>query len=413
MSLAGAPADRRSPLRENRDFRLLWGGAGLSVLGSRATAIAYPLVVLWFTGSSQSAGLVGFALFLPLLLVQLPGGALVDRWDRRRLMLYSSAGSALVGAGVAVALLTDTFWLPHLLASAFVEGSLTAMYQLAERAAVPTLVTEQQIPAALVSNEARTRGAALLGQPLGSGLAGMSGGLPFALGFLMHTGSLLCLVRARGPFRAPVDVPRRSIAAEVAEGLVWLWRQRFLRVVIVAVAVSNMLFQGLNLAVMSMMHNDGQSALTIGLVTTLSGAGGLLGSLRADWWIRSFSMRALAVGALVAWTVLMVPLSSLHHVVVLGALFAGSGYVGGVFNVAAGVLLARTAPLHMQGRANSVVSLVASGAMSAGPLTAGFLLEPLGSARTILVFSAVMAATALFTSVSRGIRAGAPVADLS
>jgi MFS family permease len=409
MTLAGAPANPPAPpLRENRDFRLLWGGAGLSVLGGRATAFAYPLTVLWFTGSSQSAGLVGFALFLPLLLVQLPGGLLVDRCDRRRVMLVSSAGSALVGAGVAAALLSGTFWLPHLLVSAFVEGSLTGLYQLAERAAVPTLVAKEQIPAALVSNEARTRGAALLGQPMGSGLAGVSAGLPFVLGFVTHTGSLLFLARARGTFRAPSDVPRRSIGAEVAEGLVWLWRQHFLRVVIAAVAVSNLLFQGLNLAVMTVMQDDGQSALTIGLVTMLSGAGGLLGSLNADRWIRRFSMRALVTGALAAWTVLMVPLSGLHQVVALGALFAASGYVGGVFNVASGVLLTRTAPLHMQGRANSVVTLVASGTMSAGPLIAGFLLAAIDSAGTILAFSGVMAATALFAVVSRGIRAGAP-----
>ncbi|MFF1478063.1 MFS transporter [Streptomyces sp. NPDC058301] len=409
MTLPGAPVEPPAlSLRENRNFRLLWGGAGMSVLGGRATAFAYPLAVLCLTGSSQSAGLVSFALFLPLLLIQLPGGALVDRCDRRRLMLVSSAGSALVGAGVAAALLSGTFWLPHLLVSAFVEGSLTALYQLAERASVPSLVTNEQIPVALVSNEARTRGAALLGQPLGSGLAGVSAGLPFVLGFVTHTGSLLCLARARGSFQTPGDVPRRSIGAEVAEGLVWLWRQHFLRVVIAAVAVSNVLFQGLNLAVMTMMHGDGRSALTIGLVTMLSGAGGLFGSLGAQWWIRRFSMRTLVTGALVAWTVLMVPLSGLHQVVVLGALFAASGYVGGVFNVAAGVLLTRAAPLHMQGRANSVVTLVASGTMSAGPLIAGFLLGAIDSTDTILVFSAVMAATALFTLVSQGIRAGAP-----
>ncbi|MGW9115840.1 MFS transporter, partial [Streptomyces sp. NPDC055663] len=69
------------PLRRNRDYRLLWGGAGLSLLAGRATAVAYPLAVLWATRSPSDAGLVGTALLLPQLVVQLPGGALVDRWD--------------------------------------------------------------------------------------------------------------------------------------------------------------------------------------------------------------------------------------------------------------------------------------------------------------------------------------------
>ena len=71
------------PLRANRDFRLLWLGSVVSVLGSRASAIAYPLLVLALTGSPADAGLVGFTATIPYLLWQLPAGALVDRWNRK------------------------------------------------------------------------------------------------------------------------------------------------------------------------------------------------------------------------------------------------------------------------------------------------------------------------------------------
>ncbi|MFF3545075.1 MFS transporter [Streptomyces platensis] len=407
MTLAETPADPPVPLQHNRDFRMLWGGAGLALLGGRTTAFAYPLMALWATGSSRTAGLVGFALLLPLLLMQLPGGALVDRCDRRQLMLCCGAGSALVGAGVAAALLSGTIWLPHLLASAFAEGSLMMLYQLAERAAVPALVTPEQLPAALVRNEARTRAASVLGQPIGSGLAGVAVGLPFLFASLAQVASLGFLARARGPFQEASDIPRRSLASEMREGLTWLWGQRFLRAVIAAVAVTNVLFQGLNLAVMAAMKDDGRSALSIGLVTMLSGVGGLVGSLNAGRWMRWCTMRTLVVSGLVVWTVLMVPVAGLHHAVALGALFAASGYVGGVFNVAAGVLLSSIAPSHMQGRANSVVILVGSGAMAVGPLITGFLLDAVGSARTVLILSAVMGVTAALAAVSPGVRAGA------
>ncbi|MFC9220052.1 MFS transporter [Streptomyces hygroscopicus] len=409
MTLAETPTDPPVPLRHNRDFHMLWGGAGLVVLGGRTTAFAYPLTVLWTTGSARTAGLVGFALLLPYLLIQLPGGAVVDRCDRRRLMLLCATGSALVAAGVAAALLSGTVWLPHLLASAFAEGCLLTLYQLAERAAIPAVVTPEQLHSALVRNEARTRAASVLGQPVGSGLAGVAAGLPFAFASLAHAASLGFLARTRGPFQEVSEVPRRTIASEVREGLRWLWGQHFLRAVIAAIAVTNVLFQGLNLSVMAAMKGDGRSALSIGLVTMLSGAGGLVGSLGAGRWMRRCTLRMLVVGGLVAWTALMVPVAGLHQPVALGALFAASGYVGGVFNVVAGVLLTGTAPSHMQGRANSVVILVSSGAMATGPLIAGNLLEAVGSARTILVFSVVMGVTALLTALSPGVRAGATI----
>src|ERR1051326_4704509 len=73
-----------TPLRRNREFNLLWAGAGFSYLGSRMTALVYPILVLWSGGSTTVAGLLGFTALLPQLVVQLPAGAHVDRRDRRR-----------------------------------------------------------------------------------------------------------------------------------------------------------------------------------------------------------------------------------------------------------------------------------------------------------------------------------------
>ncbi|MEV4438739.1 MFS transporter [Streptomyces sp. NPDC049577] len=102
MSLLDRPAHDTEPapgpLRRNRDFLLLWTGAGLSLLGLRASTAAYPLLMLWYGGSPAGAGLVGAAALLPQLLVQLPAGALVDRWDRRRLLIGCDA-AGLVAMG--------------------------------------------------------------------------------------------------------------------------------------------------------------------------------------------------------------------------------------------------------------------------------------------------------------------------
>src|SRR5579885_2844497 len=89
----------RSPrllrLFRNRDYRLLWAGQAVSATGSSVTDLAFPLLVLALTRSAAAAGAVAGARALPPLLFMLPGGALVDRWDRRRTMLCCDAGRAL------------------------------------------------------------------------------------------------------------------------------------------------------------------------------------------------------------------------------------------------------------------------------------------------------------------------------
>jgi MFS family permease len=75
------------PLSRNRDFNLIWIGQAASTLGSRITALALPLLVLAIGGSAADVGLVSFAATAPYLLLQIPAGAIVDRHDRRRLMI--------------------------------------------------------------------------------------------------------------------------------------------------------------------------------------------------------------------------------------------------------------------------------------------------------------------------------------
>lgn len=406
---APEPADAQAPaaavpLRRNRDFGLLWGGAGLSLLAGRATAVAYPLTVLWITGSPGDAGLVGTALLLPQLIVQLPGGALVDRWDRRRIMLGAGLGQALVAGAVAALLLSGHVWLWALLAAAFVEGTLGVLHQLAERAAVPAVVPTEQLPAALTGNEARTRGAAIAGQPLGSGLVALGTSLPYVAALVGQLASVALLFGVRGKLQAERTGPRPDLVQDVKEGLLWMWRQHFLRAVMASVAVSNVLFQGLNLAVMTGIQENHGSQFQIGVVLSLSGAGGLVGAISGGWWATRFSLRTLVLGGLAVWTALMVPVAFLRDPYALGALFAASGYVGGVFNVAGGVFMVRVAPDRMRGRANSLAMLVGSGAMAAGPVAAGFALEAFGPTRTVLGLSAAMGLTALAALLSPALR---------
>src|SRR4051812_27773128 len=104
MSAPAATEDH--PLRRNRDFNLLWVGQVVSDLGANISQVAFPLLVLTTTGSPAMAGIVAAARTLPDLVLAVPAGALIDRWDQKRVMILADCAraAALGSLGLAVAL---------------------------------------------------------------------------------------------------------------------------------------------------------------------------------------------------------------------------------------------------------------------------------------------------------------------
>ncbi|HUQ57174.1 MFS transporter [Lentzea sp.] len=381
-------------LRHNRDFRLLWTGAGISALGGTVTTVTYPLLMIWQDGSAVRAGLVGFAALLPMLLLQLPAGVFVDRWDRRRVMITCDAVSFVTIGSVAISLLLGHLWLPHLLVVAFLEGSAQIFYRLSERAAVRNVVRPDDLPAALSQNEARGRAAGLLGQPLGSVLFALVRWAPFVFTALGHLVALVTLLLIRKDFQTERG-PRKNLRAEIAEGVGWLLRQRFLRSAVLLVAVTNVLFQVLSLSLALIVKESGGSPAVIGVIGAASGVGGVLGAMSGSWFVRRLRPGMVIITVFAAWALLMPVVALTANPVVLGGLFAGMSFAGALINVMAGVYQVQVTPDEMQGRVGSVAGLLSSGANSFGALAAGFLLAAWGTGHTVLGVAAVMAAVAV------------------
>lgn len=97
-------AARRGALWRNRDFLLLWGSQAVSSLGTALTQTAYPLLVWDSSHSAALVGLVGALGMLPYVVLSLVVGALIDRWDRKRVMILCDTGQALNLGSVLLAL---------------------------------------------------------------------------------------------------------------------------------------------------------------------------------------------------------------------------------------------------------------------------------------------------------------------
>src|SRR5262245_61063024 len=100
-------SSRPLPLWRNRNYLLLWSGQAISSVGGEASQLAFPLLVLAVTNSPIQAGIAGALRALAYLFFGLPAGALVDRWDRKRVMILCDAGRALALGSIPLALALD------------------------------------------------------------------------------------------------------------------------------------------------------------------------------------------------------------------------------------------------------------------------------------------------------------------
>ena len=153
------------PLRTNRRYRWLLGGSTLSMLGSRLTTIAYPLLVLAWGGSPFIAGLAVCVANAPSVLVYIPAGALVDRAaDPKRTLIIAEMARGLAIAVILGELLAGCKWIPLLIVVAFFEESFEGVATLAERRYVRKLVEPPQARAAQLGMEARAHVVVLVGR---------------------------------------------------------------------------------------------------------------------------------------------------------------------------------------------------------------------------------------------------------
>ncbi len=400
------------PLRRNRDFLLLWSGQVVSTVGTRISSLAYPLLVLALTRSPARAGIVGFAQTLPFLLLYLPAGALVDRWNRKLVMLVCDGGRALALGSIAVALALGRVTLVQIALVAFVEGALFVFFQLAETAALPHVVPQPQLATALAQNQARDQGADLAGQPLGGLLFGIGRLLPFAVDAASYAVSFTALLLLRVPLQQRRERARTRLRAEISEGIAWLWRQRFLRSIALLIGVTNFVHSALPLLVIVRAKELGASPALIGAMFAFLGVGAIAGALVGPWVQRHVHARTVVIGWLWVWAVQAAVLILMPNALALGAVLGVGSLFGVSFNVVTATYRYALVPDRLQARTVSVVRLIAWGTIPLAQLVAGVLAQGIGAGPSFLAFAGVMLAAAIAATAIPSVRHAPPIEAL-
>ncbi len=393
------------PLWRQREYMLLWTGQLASTLGGSASGIVVPLLVLAMTGSATAAGLASALGVVPYILLSLPVGVLVDRWNRQRVMVWCDLARALVTLSLVLALLLDTLTLTHLYTVAVLQGICMVFFNLAEVAALPRVVATAQLPQAIAQNQAGHSGAAIAGPALGTWLLQHGGrALPFAVDALGHLASAWCIWRLRTPLAAAPAAGPRNLRAEMAVGLRWLWQQPLVRRIAAITSLSNFVMAAVPLLVIVLAKAQGASEAQIGLVFSASGAGGLLGALAGGWFARRFSFGQVIIGTLAVQAAMLPLLAWAPGPLTLAAAFAVLMFCGPIYNV---VQLSRRLamiPDGLQGRVNSAFRFAANVLYPVGAALCGVLAERFGATVAALAFTAVMVALALAAASSQVVR---------
>lgn len=341
------------------DFRKLWLGEVISLIGDRALLLALPYFLYQETGSTLATALLALSYYLPGLLFSSFAGVLADRWDRRRVLVATHLLQAALIGLLALAPLPGLMWIAY--AVTFAELTISTLSTPVAGALLTTLVPGPQLMQANSALSLGMTSARLLGPVIGGALiaaAGIPGVVLFdAASFLLAALSFSRL-RVAPPVPRPADPAGptllgtwRSMGQEWRSGL-RVVRQR--PVILTLMAVLSITSLGGTLIdpfympfLISIIHADAE---TIGRLSALGGLGAVLGSAAASWLGSRASTRALiGLGTLLVG-LLMLRIYTLTTLPPLYVLVPLLGIPMIVSNVALSTMIQRATPEAFRGR---------------------------------------------------------------
>jgi MFS family permease len=359
-----------TPLREHREFRLLWFGQVVSGMGNQVTRIALPFQVYVLTGSTLAIGALVLAQLIPILVFSLGAGSLADAVDRRKVLIVTQVGMGLTSLALVVLALMPAPPLAAIFAVAFIAAGLSSVDGPTRSAAIPRLVSPAHLPAAIALNQLNFQAASVVGPAVGGlllatvGLAGAYGA--DVITFAASLGALLVI----RPLPPVGQVSRPGIAA-IREGLRYAADRRVILSTF-AIDLVAMIF-GMPTALFPVLALDvfRTGPIGVGLMAAAPGVGAFLGALLSGWVSRvQRTGRAVAV-AVIVWGLAIAAfgLATFSFPLALGflAIAGAADVLSAVFR---STIIQLEAPDELRGRVMSIHMLVVTSGPRMGDLEA-------------------------------------------
>jgi len=375
-----------------RNFRLLWIGEGISLVGDQFYLIALPWLVLQLTGSALALGTIMALASIPRALFMLVGGAFVDRFSPRSVMIASNlARMVLVGLLTAL-VLTKNIGIDMLYWFALAFGLADAFYYPGQSAIVPQLLPEDQLQAGntFVQGTAQLSlflgpvlaGAliALLGHTVSAGAPDMQGiGIAFGIDTLSFVASLVCLTMMVVTAATKHVDKQQNVIESIKEGFDYVWSRTVMRVFFLLIVAMNFLVLGPLIVGVPFLADSRlvEGAAAFGIIMSAFGGGALLGIILSSVIPAPRPERVgtvlLLINALLGVGVVLMPLFNSTAVIAVIALVMGatSGYV----KIILFTWLQKRIPQNLMGRVMSLLFFSSIGLAPVSNILAGAILQ--------------------------------------
>ena len=382
-------------------FAKLWAAGTTSALGSGLATIATPLLVASRTSNPLIVSAATGIAWLPWLLFALPGGVIVDRVDRRRLMILVDWVRFATMTVLSVAILTGHASIPLLYAALFVVNTGETVFRSASQAMIPSVVPRAQLERAngwLIGGDTLMQG--MIAGPLSGFLFLLAACIPFFVNAGTYAASAILIGLIGGKYRtsprpATVDDAAAddsssgngpSIRAEIAEGFRWLMHQRLLRTMAILIGLLNVtLTAAAALLVLLAKERLHLGSVGYGLLFTCMAVGGVLGSVIGDrlikWATATWTVR---IGLLIE-AGMHLTLATSHSAYLIGFALFAFGVHGTLWGIVASSLRQRLTPPEMLGRVGSTNLFIAAGGNCVGALLGGVIAGSFGLPATYWV----------------------------
>jgi MFS family permease len=359
-----------TPLRESRDFRLVFVGQLISMLGTQLTVVAIPFQVYSMTHSSLQVGAISLAQLFPFIAGALYAGPIGDTLDRRKMMLWTATASALTSAAMAV-----NAGVPHpslvvlYVVSALAAG-LMGFSSTARMAAVPGLIDRRHLTAALAMMQIIIQVATVVGPAL-SGLL-LTVGLPLVYAL----DGVSFLVAAVTTFLMSPLPPNHGTSGlspwhSMKEGMRYLRSRQVLQGVYV-IDINAMVF-GMPRALFPAMAGSvfGGGTVVLGLLYAAPGAGALVGAVTTGWVAHVRRQGWAVIVAVSVWGAAITVFGLVDTLWVALVLLAIAGWADVISAVLRNTILQSTTPDRLRSRMSSIQMAVVQGGPRLGDLESG------------------------------------------
>lgn len=385
----------RYPALTSRDFFIFWVGQFISLIGTWMQSTTQPLLAYRLTGSPFDLGLIGFAGMLPTLLLALPGGVLVERLDKRRVVIWMQAIEMIQAFLLAYLALTGLVQIWHILVLAFILGAASAFEITARQAMLIEMVGREALPNAIALQSTIFNMARVLGPSLAAPfliLLGNQGeGWAFLANGISYLFVIVGLFFVRTPFQLTVRAGTRNWIADFYEGQKYVLKNAVVALIVVMAAILGFigypLLQQIPAVAKDLLAQKGDTDTIVAArnsaLYTAQGIGALVASLSVASYNFSRKGLLLIIGqAVFIAGILGIGLTHDPNIAYLLLVLIGWGSVTHLSMM--NILIQLEVPDELRGRVFSTYLWALQGVAPFGSLLVGWMAQNWGLADTAL-----------------------------